>query len=79
VPSIGNFSLGHVLHEIGPANKWTHVWELEFADQPAMTLYDKNRYHLEDVAPYFRPGSPKQVVEAIQFAWAQAEKSFIAK
>ena len=78
-PSIGNFSLGHVLHEIGPPNKWTHVWELEFADQPAMTLYDKNRYHLEDVAPYFRAGGPKQVVEAIQFAWVQAEKSFIAK
>jgi len=78
-PSIGNFSLGHVLHEYGPPNKWTHVWELEFADQAGMTLYDKNRYHLEDVAPYFRAGGPKQIVEAIQFAWVQTEKSFIAK
>lgn len=79
VPTIGNFSLGRTLPEFSQTGKWTHVWELEFADAPGMLAYDKNRYHIEDVAPFFKPGGPKQLVEAWHMVWTDIDKSFITK
>jgi len=78
VPAIGNWALNKTTGDRMP-NPWTHVWELEFADLPGLDVYSKDRFHLDVVAPYFRPDSPKRVVEQINIAWYQAEAPLIAR
>ncbi len=78
VPAIANWALNRATTDRTPG-VWTHGWELEFAGQAGLDVYSKDRFHLDVVAPYFRPDSPKRVVEKIDICWYQTAAPLIAR
>ncbi|MEE9285242.1 MAG: Dabb family protein [Dehalococcoidia bacterium] len=76
VSTIVNWALNRTTDDRMP-NPWTHVFELEFADKAGLDVYSKDSFHLDVVAPYFRPDSATRVVDAISIGWYQAEAPFI--
>ncbi|MBI3743594.1 MAG: Dabb family protein [Chloroflexi bacterium] len=78
IPAIANWALARATEHRMP-NPWTHVWELEFADQAGLDAYGKDRFHHDVVAPYFRPDSATRVVQAINIAWYKTDMPLIAR
>ncbi len=76
IPAIVNWSLNRTTDDRMP-NPWTHVFELEFADTAGLEVYSKDAFHLDVVAPYFRPDSPTRAVDRISIGWYQADAPFI--
>lgn len=77
VSGITNWALNEVTQSMRP-DTWSHVWELEFADDAGLQQYSDDPFHLDEVAPYFRPDSAKRIVDEINIVWYRAAAPMIA-
>ena len=77
VSGITNWALNEVTLTMRP-DTWSHVWELEFADDSGLKQYSDDPFHLDVVAPFFRPDSPKRIVDEINVVWYRAAAPMIA-
>ncbi len=77
VPAIKNWVVGKASGHDQPS-PWTHIMETEFDDLDGLETYGKHPYHLDVVAPFFRPDSPACIVARHLQAFHQSPTSFIA-
>ncbi|MGC0415506.1 Dabb family protein [Embleya sp. AB8] len=74
IPTIASWALSRV-DPRGPASRWTHVWEQEFADVEGLTgEYLLNPYHWAHVDRWFDGEVPGSIVEsalAHVFRWSE--------
>ena len=60
-----------------PKTKWTHTFEHEYENWPAMDAYNQHPFHKEKISPFFKLDHPDGIIEKFCVAWCQMRESFL--